>query len=323
MPKVSVVIPVYNVVNFIERCSRSLFEQTLDDMEFIFVDDASSDDSIRILQETLDDYPQRKSQIHIVHHISNLGQNAARTNGLRVATGDFIAFCDSDDYVAIDMYKSLYEKAIKEKADVAYCDFFMAYSSYNEYYNTLKWCSDRTIFLKQYLSQGWSVLWNMIISRELLLAHNLYSLERLTYCEDFYLTVRILFYANKIAKVNDALYYYNRMNNSSIMHNMNDKTANDERKVYLSTIEFFASKGVLTNFQREMSWRILKNKQDLVLNPNRHQEFMNIYPESHRYILSCPRSYCNEKIKIFMWMLTHHLRWTLLSILYLRRILGR
>jgi len=323
MPKVSIVIPVYNVANYIERCSRSLFEQTLDDMEFIFVDDASSDDSIRILQETLDDYPQRKSQIHIVHHISNLGQNAARTNGLRVATGDFIAFCDSDDYVAIDMYKSLYEKAIKEKADVVYCDFFMAYSSYNEYYNTLNEYSDKTTFMKQYLLQGWSVLWNMIISRELLLTHNLQSLERFTYCEDFYLTVRILFYANKVVKINESFYYYNRVNNSSIMHNMSDKTANDERKVYLSTVDFFASKGVLTNFQREMSWRVLKNKQDLVLRPNNHQDFLKIYPESHRYILSCPTSFCNTKIKILMWMLSHHLRYPLLGILYLRKILRR
>lgn len=86
---------------------------------------------------------------------------------------------------------------------------------------------------------------------------------------------------------------------------------------------YFASKGVLTNYQREMSWRILKNKQDLVLNSHQHNEFMNIYPQSHKYIMSCPVSFCNRKIKIFMWMLTHYLRWPLLGILYLRKIIGR
>lgn len=323
MPKVSVVIPVYNVANYIERCSRSLFEQTLDDMEFIFVDDASPDNSIHILQGVLSHYPKRRKQVHIVRHSLNLGQNKARENGLRLATGDFIAYCDSDDYLASDMYQSLYDMAIQKNADVVYCDFFMEYSSYSEYYNTLNGDCDKTTFLKQYLSQGWSVLWNMIISRKLLLTHNIHSPERFTYCEDFYLTVRILFYAKRIAKVNEALYYYNRVNNFSIMHNMNDKTANDERMVYLDTIEFFASEGVLTNYQREMSWRILKNKQDLVLNPHQHSEFMNIYPESHKYIMSCPVSFCNRKIKFFMWMLTHHLRWPLLGILYLRKILGK
>ncbi len=323
MPKISVIIPVYNVANYIERCARSLFEQTLDDMEFIFVDDASSDDSVQILQETLSHYSQRKSQVHIIHHSSNQGQSTTRDSGLQVARGDFIAYCDSDDYVTSNMYKSLYEKAIKEKADIVYCDFFMEYSSHNEYYKTLNKNEDKIVFLKKYLSQNWNVLWNMIISRELLLAYNLQSPQGITYCEDFYLTVRILFYANKIAKINDALYYYNRANNSSIMHKLSEKNALDERNTYLDTIEFFAKNGVLTNYQREMSWRILKNKQDLVLNPHQHYEFMNIYPESHKYIMSCPVSFCNRKIKCFMWMLTHHLHWPLLGILYLRKTFGK
>lgn len=323
MPKVSVIIPVYNVANYIERCARSLFEQTLDDMEFIFVDDTSPDNSIEILQEVISHYPERKYQVHIIRHSSNLGQGIARDNGFGIATGDFIAYCDSDDYVSRDMYKSLYEKAIQEKADVVYCDFFMAYSAHNEYYKTLGEDEDKTVFLGRYLSQGWSVLWNMIISRELLLAHNLHSPQGITYCEDFYLTVRILFYANKIVKINDAFYYYNRANNSSIMHKLSEKDALDERNTYLDTIEFFTKNGVLTNYQKEMSWRILKNKQDLVLNPYQHHEFMNIYPESHKYIVSCPVSFCNRKIKCFMWMLTHHLRWPLSGILYLRKIWGR
>lgn len=323
MPKISVIIPIYNVANYIERCARSLFEQTLDDIEFIFVDDASPDNSIQILQETLSHYPQRRSQVHIIHHSSNLGLTAARNSGLKIAMGDFIANCDSDDYVAPNMYKSLYDKAIEKNAEVAYCDFFMAYSSHNEYYKTLDEHKNKTSFLKQYLLQGWSVLWNMIIKRELLLSHNLHSPQGITYCEDFYLTVPVLFYANKIAKVNNALYYYNRANSSSIMHKLNEKDALDERNTYFDTIEFFAKNGVLAIYQKEMSWRILKNKQDLVLNPRNHQKFMEIYPKSHQYILSCPTSFCNTKIKIFMWMLVHHLRWPLLGILYLRKTIGR
>lgn len=324
MPKVSVIIPIYNVANYIERCACSLFEQTLDDMEFIFVDDASPDDSIQILQETLSLFPQRKSQVHIIHHSTNLGLTAARNSGLEMATGSFVAYCDSDDYVASDMYKLLYEKAIQEKADVIYCDFFMIYFSHNEYYSTLNEHKDKTVFLKQYLLQGWNVLWNMIISRKLLLTNHLHSPKDITFCEDFYLSVRVLFYANRILKVNKALYYYNRVNVSSIVHSLYEKKKeNDERKTYLDTIDFFDKNGVLTDFKKEMSWRILKNKQNLLLNPIQHQEFMNIYPESRKHIMSCPVSFCNRKMKCFMWMLTHHLRWPLLGILYLRKILGR
>lgn len=323
MPKVSVLIPVYKVEAYIERCARSLFEQTLEDMEFVFVDDASPDDSIRILQETISCYPKRVSQVRICKHDTNKGLTATRNTALKAATGDFIAWCDSDDYVDIEMYGRLYEKAIKEKADVVYSDFFMVYPSCIEYSKTLDENSDKVTFMKQYIAQSWTVLWNMIVDRKLALSHNLYSPYNVTYCEDFHLSVRLFHYAEKVVKVNDALYYYNRTNVSSVMHNLDNRAADDERRVYLDIISFFSENKVLKNYQREMAWRILKNKQDLVLSPQLHHEFMSIYPEAHKYIISCPISFCNRKIKLFMWMLTHGLRQPLLMILGLRKVLGR
>ncbi len=97
MLKVSVIIPVYGVEKYIERCTRSLFEQTLDDMEFIFVNDCTKDNSIAIIERIAEEYPLRKSQIHILNHQVNKGLPIARQTGLRVATGEYIAHCDSDD----------------------------------------------------------------------------------------------------------------------------------------------------------------------------------------------------------------------------------
>ena len=268
-------------------------------------------------------YPKRISQIHICRHQTNLGLTAARNTGLKQATGDFIAWCDSDDYIDAEMYKRLYEKAIEDNADVVYCDFFMVYSSYNKYCKTLNEDSDKVAFMRQYIRQSWTVLWNMIVSRKLVLSYDLCFPNNITYCEDFHLAVRLLYYANKVVKISNAFYYYNRVNVSSVMHNLDNKASNDERKVYLDIISFFSTNQELENYQREMSWRILKNKQDLVLSSQSHHEFMTIYPESHKYILSCPISFCNIKIKLFMWMLTHGLRQPLLMILSLRKVLGR
>lgn len=323
MPKVSVLIPVYKVEAYIERCARSLFEQTLEDMEFIFIDDASPDGSMRILEKIISYYPKRRSQIRICRHHTNLGLTAARNTGLKQATGDFITWCDSDDYIDVEMYKKLYEKAIEDNADVVYCDFFMAYSSYNKYCKTLDENYNKVAFMKQYIRQSWTVLWNMIVSRKLVLSYDLCFPNNITYCEDFHLTVRLFYYANKVVKVSNAYYYYNRINASSVMHHLDDKASNDERKVYLDIINFFSTNNVLKNFQREMSWRILKNKQDLVLSSQSFYEFMTIYPESHKYILSCPIAFCNKKIKLFMWMLTHGLQFPLLIILNFRKALGR
>ena len=94
MPKVSVIIPVYGVEKYIERCARSLFEQTLNDIEFIFVNDYTPDNSIDILKNTLSKYPNRKYQVRIINQPRNMGAAQARKNGILAATGEFVIQCD-------------------------------------------------------------------------------------------------------------------------------------------------------------------------------------------------------------------------------------
>lgn len=101
--KVSVIIPVYKVEKFVERCVRSLMEQTMDGIEYIFVDDASPDDSILILHKVLVDYPERSERVKILVHSENKGLPAARNTGLAVAKGEYVFHCDSDDFVEKDL----------------------------------------------------------------------------------------------------------------------------------------------------------------------------------------------------------------------------
>lgn len=125
MPKVSVVVPVYGVEKYIERCARSLFGQTLDDIEFIFVDDCTPDRSIEILNRVLEEYPERKGLVKIIRHEKNQGLPIARQSGLKVATGDYIAHCDSDDWVDVTMYEKMYNRAIECDADLVICDYMI------------------------------------------------------------------------------------------------------------------------------------------------------------------------------------------------------
>ena len=94
-PKVSVIIPVYNVEPHIERCARSLFEQTLEEIEYIFVNDCTPDASMRILQNVLENYAQRKNQIIIINQPYNMGAAKAREIGIKAASGEYIIHCDS------------------------------------------------------------------------------------------------------------------------------------------------------------------------------------------------------------------------------------
>src|SRR5690606_34101887 len=105
---ISVVIPIYNVEKYIERCVRSLFEQTLQNVEYIFVDDSSLDRSVEIVKQILNEYVDRQSHVHFVEHPQNRGLPAARNSGVSKAKGDYIFHCDSDDWLEKDALYELY-----------------------------------------------------------------------------------------------------------------------------------------------------------------------------------------------------------------------
>lgn len=320
MSKVSVIIPIFNVERYIECCARSLFEQTLQDMEFIFIDDCSSDNSIFILKDIAKHYPDRKEQIRIKKLERNSGPSVARNVGINIATGEYIAFCDSDDWVNPKMYELLYEESKKKDADICYCDFSMVYPDMIKNIFSISLNKDRVSFLQNYIKNGLTVLWNMIVHRRLYEIYQLKFPEKITYCEDFWLSVRLMYFADKIAKVDAFLYYYNRKNQISLLSNPSERAKIDELQSVLDTIKFLEEQGCINLYHRELSWRVLKSKQDMVLNPKEYHEFLQIYPTSHRYILSCPDSFCNKKIKILMWMLVHKMGWFVSGINYIRNL---
>lgn len=129
MPLVSIVVPVYNVEKYLERCVKSLTEQTLQDIEIILVDDGSLDSSGKLcdLLKTEDE------RIKVIHQ-KNVGVSAARNRGLEIATGEYITFVDSDDYIDSDMYQAMMEKAVQYDCDVIMCDCIKEFNDHTEIY---------------------------------------------------------------------------------------------------------------------------------------------------------------------------------------------
>lgn len=323
MPKVSVIIPVYKVEKYIERCARSLFEQSLEEMEFIFVDDCSPDNSISIIKTVAEDYPKRKSQIKFLYHKVNRGLTTARNTGLSVATGDYIACCDSDDWTDTFMYEKLYNCAIDQKAEVVFCNFSFAFDDSYELYESTAVYYDKDKTICSYIQTCWTVLWNMIAKRDLYETNHLRSPENISYCEDFWLSIRLFFYASKIAKVNEALYFYNQMNANSIVHGLNRKMELDERWAYLDTISFFKENGKYDEYKKVLCWRVLKSTQDAAVYYDRYKEFLELYPESHKFIWSCPYD-INLKSRIIMSLLAFYpLRFIGVFLVWFRKLLQR
>ena len=296
-PEISVVIPVYNAEEYIEKCVRSLFSQTFDSIEYCFIDDCSKDNSISIVQNVLEEFPNRKASCKFIRNEINRGVATSRNVGLVLAKGKYIYFCDSDDYLDETMLEKMFLKAESSSADVVMCDFYFSCPDKEEYCSATKWSDDKVASLKSYIISYWTVLWNMLVKRDIYERNKIRFIDGCGFCEDFNVTVKALFIADKVVNVDEALYYYNQLNPKSVVKSYNEKYFYYEQCVYLDNIEWFKLKSAYSDYSQEMCWRLLKILQGFVLR-SRYAEFLSVYPEARFYIWSCP--YLNVKLKIMM-----------------------
>ncbi|MFR3484710.1 MAG: glycosyltransferase family 2 protein, partial [Clostridia bacterium] len=162
--KVSVIIPVYQVENYLERAVDSVLEQTLSEMEIILVDDGSEDTSPQICDRYAREYPDR---IRVIHK-ENEGLGMARNTGVRAAVGEYIAFLDSDDTVEPEMYEELYERAVEENYDMVMCDVKIIYVEEDRSVVVSTYSSEE-IDLSDYIANGNNITYsvNKLYSRRI------------------------------------------------------------------------------------------------------------------------------------------------------------
>ena len=213
MPKVSVVIPVYGVEKFIEKCARSLLGQTYENIEYIFVDDCSPDKSVEILENVIAQY--NREPVSIIRHEKNKGLGASRLTALKAATGDYILNVDSDDFIELDAVSLLVEEAVKMQADVVRFNGYFEWDKTRSIYRG-NWSPSPSEYTCMLLSAKTlpGVCFHLI-RRSLYIDNNLYPREGINVAEDYVLTPRLCFHANKIAQVETPLYHYIQTNMQS------------------------------------------------------------------------------------------------------------
>lgn len=204
MPKVSIIVPIYNVEKYLERCINSLIGQTLDDIQIILVNDGSTDSSGEIAKE----YAIKHQDKIMYLEKENGGLSDARNYGLPYATGEYIAFLDSDDYIDKEAYKAMYDKAKQENADYLECDFIW------EYPNKLK--EDKRVDYKnkkEMLAFVRVVAWNKLIKREVIEKNKLEFPKGLRY-EDVEFTYKLIPHLNKVSYIDKCFIHYTQRENS-------------------------------------------------------------------------------------------------------------
>lgn len=282
--KVSVIVPIFKVEQFIERCVRSLMEQTLREVEYIFVDDASPDGSMEVLHKTLADYPERAKQVRILKHEQNKGLPAARNTGLAVAEGEYIFHCDSDDYVEHEMLEEMYAKAKEQDADYLWSDFWLSFEQNERYMQVRSYDTPREA-LQGVLEGAMKYnVWNKLVRRSLYTESGIEFPAGHSMGEDMTM-IRLLACAKRVAYIPKAYYHYVRLNMSALTQTFSERHLIDIRHNVDQTVAFLR-KVLGTGIEREVALFQLSVKLPFIISDKRtdYQRWKAWYPEANRYI---------------------------------------
>lgn len=242
MPKVSVIVPIYNVEKYLEKCINSLLSQTLEDIQIILVNDGSKDNSGNIAKE----YEKNNKDRVIYVEKENGGLSDARNYGLKYATGDFIAFLDSDDYIEKNAYEEMYNKAIEENVDYVECDFIWEFPNKIRVDKQYPYKNK-----KEMLSFVRVVAWNKLIKRQLIIDNNLEFPKGLRY-EDVEFTYKLIPFINKFTYVDKPFIHYVQRE-GSIANVQNERTA-EIFTVLDNVIEFYKENNIYDEYRDELEY---------------------------------------------------------------------
>ena len=310
-PVVSVLVPFFNEENYLERCVISLFEQTYPYLEFIFVDDCSTDKSFEILTATIENYPKRKKQTHIIRNQKNLGLAACRNIVLSSATGEFITFVDADDWIELDMIRQMVLRQQETGADIVNVNALIHHKDniIELHHKDFSNAHERKMHYIGFYPNISMVIWGRLIRRALYTENNIKNIEGCNYFEDKLTITLLMYYAKTVFNVVVPHYHYNRENENSYMgkkekYGYNASIFKEEKRNLLAVEEFFTDKeteyyhqSIKANthfFRRKLSWS-LKNSSKLIFD-----ECVNYLYKSSPLRRALSPSNLKEKIKSFL-----------------------
>lgn len=203
-PKISIIVPVYNVEKYIEKCLKSLINQTYDNIEIIVVNDCSTDDSEKVIKKVI----QNKKNIKYIKNKVNSGLSFTRNVALDNCTGDFISYIDSDDYIPLDFYEKMVNVINKEKSDIVICDINIVYENEKTEQRTYCGGKDNIDFIDNGLAAS---ACNKIFKKEIM-QRNKFSVGKVN--EDLAVVLPAIINAKKVSYCEDTVYNYIQRDNS-------------------------------------------------------------------------------------------------------------
>ena len=279
--KVSVLVPFYNVEKYVGRCVESLFSQTYSNIEYVFVNDCTPDNSMDIINEYIDKFNVRNKCV-IINHEVNKGISASRNDCLDNATGDYILFIDSDDYIDKDMVELLVKAAIENNADISGCGYIEEYK-------------DRSVEMPQRYTNNHvemmraitlltikGVMWKLLIRRSIVEENQVRFIPDNTMVDDYLFCCQVFFYAKRFASVDKCMYHYIQYNPNNYSKTR-EFNITSQAKAIVKTEEFYKENGVYEIVKEELLQRKFISKLPLLLNRNCYNVklWRELFPESN------------------------------------------
>lgn len=299
-PIVSVIVPVYGVEKYIERCARSLMAQTLQKIEYVFVDDCTTDNSIKILESIFKEYPYRN--VRIVHHKKNQGLASARKTGFENAKGEYWICCDSDDWVEPNMYERMLQRAEETDADIVCCGLYKEDTESHPVHYEFKEDTSKNILNPKYFGWVYGAIWNKLVKSSLYRDNGIAPWVGINMWEDSCLTLRLRLLSKRTVILDDCLYHYNVENTNSITYNFNKGKvlqmieATKRIESFLCEHEYSSMRSPLLKYLK------VACKEVLLRYPTRENVklFKDSFPENNRYLLLYPN--WNIILRLRAWL---------------------
>lgn len=307
---ISVIIPVYNVEHFVERCITSIMNQTYTDgVECIIINDCTPDRSMEIVERLVSQY-DGPIQFRLLYHENNRGIAAVRNTGLDAATGDYTIYIDSDDYCEPDMLEKMYAKAIEEDADIVGTDFWIEYKG-QRIYKTNDIPADRNNRLKAVLlNKLYPSIWSKLIRRRLYTDNQIRYVDGLNYGEDLFIVYLLFYYAQQIVCLHLAFLHYVKYNSDSYTSSLSLNSLNNIADGDRYMLDFFHSVGLDRALNDELIHRRVINHMTILwYTDGPLQKELNAHYRNIPYFKSVKVLFSNQKLSLY-WKIGYSFAFT-------------
>lgn len=278
---ISIIVPIYNAQNYIEECAKTLLEQNFNNIEFVFIDDCSTDNSIKILNNVIKKYPTRINDINIIENKKNMGVSYTRKIGMQAAKGEYVIQIDSDDWVESNMCEELYLKAKETNADIVASDYFQNFNDRQKYIKQ-DYGEGINLFRAILLSSLHGSLCNKLIKRQLYIDFNIYPLEKFNLFEDKFVSLRLFSCTKKISYIPKAFLHYRQHESSFTSQHVKSKHIEDTISFVNAVNDFFKLNNLFDQYQTEFNSFVLYHKKIFLLDEKFYYLWDDFFPEVNK-----------------------------------------